>query len=79
MGFADKVKDALSGSGVQGGSTTGAGQASGGAGAGAAPGGAVGAGGSSGQQDYGDKGALLRMRSFSPQNKMIITQSYGST
>jgi len=55
MGFADKVKDALSGSGVQGGSTTGAGQASGGAGAGAAPGGAVGAGGSSGQQDYGDK------------------------
>ncbi|KIN01119.1 hypothetical protein OIDMADRAFT_19122 [Oidiodendron maius Zn] len=53
MGLTDKVKDVLSGSGVQGGSTTGAGQAS--SGAGPAPGGAVGAGGSSGQQDYGDK------------------------
>jgi hypothetical protein len=60
MGLADKLKDAVSGSGAQGGSTTGDRKAAGGAGAaGAASGGAGGVGGTSGQEDYGDKGNVL--------------------
>jgi hypothetical protein len=57
MGLADKLKDAVSGSGAQGGSTTGDRKAAGGAGA--ASGGAGGVGGTSGQEDYGDKGNVL--------------------
>jgi hypothetical protein len=65
MGLADKLKDAVSGSGAQGGSTTGDRKAAGGAGAagagaaGAASGGTGGVGGTSGQEDYGDKGNVL--------------------
>jgi hypothetical protein len=58
MGLADKLKDAVSGHGAQGGSSTGAGQT----GAGGAPGGSTGAGGAGGAQgeDYGDKGMCFR-------------------
>jgi hypothetical protein len=61
MGFADKLKDAVSGSGAHGGSNAGTGQTS--EGAGVAAGGAK---GSSGHKDYGDKGVFLRIDSFSP-------------